>query len=115
MLDATVDAVIAALNYPEPPLQMAAMACLARIGKEARKAIPELEKIKAKPPEARPKDAPADWKPPPGWKPDDTMQKLAADTVEYITGKKRFDDQPADKKDDPKKADPKADPKKTGK
>jgi HEAT repeat protein len=94
--DAAIDTVILALKYPEPPLQYAAMNCLARIGKEARKAVPVLEEIKAKPPK-KPLDAPADWKP------DDTMQKLATDTIDYITGKKKFDDQAADKKDEPKK------------
>jgi HEAT repeat protein len=89
-----VPQIVSALAYPEQPLQMAAMVSLARIGNDARAAIPELEKIKAKLP-VKPIDAPADWKP------DDTMQKMASDTIDYITGKKKIEDaRPEDKKDD---------------
>lgn len=95
--EAAIQSVIDALNYPEQPLQVTAMMCLARIGNEARKAVPELEKIKAKLP-VKPIGAPADFKP------DDTLQRTAADAIDYIVGKKKFDDGPKkeEKKDDKK-------------
>ena len=98
-----VPQIIPALNYPEIELQMGAMVCLARIGTEARAAVAELEKIKSRPLETRPKDAPADWKAPPDWKPDDRLQKMAADTIDYIIGKKKIADaKPPEKKDEKK-------------
>ncbi len=98
-----VPKIIPALSYPEVPLQLTAMIALGRIGNEARAAVPKLDEIKKMPLEARPKDAPADWKAPPDWKPDDTLQKTAAETIDYITGKKKIADaKPDDKKDDKK-------------
>lgn len=81
-----VRAVTDALAYEhEPILVYTAMTTLALIGKEARDAVPALEKLAAKPakvPEGAPKGTP----------PDDSLQKMAKQTVEVITGKRKMED-----------------------
>jgi len=84
-----------ALNYPEQLLQLTAMMALARIGPSARPALEKLEEIKKKVPVKNLND-------PPGTVPDDSLQKSAADAIEYITGKKKWDDLQEPKKDDKK-------------
>jgi HEAT repeat protein len=76
-----------ALNYKEPELQMTAMMALARMGKKASVAVPKLQEISKVPP-VIPKDAPK------GYIPDDTLQKMALETIEYINGTKNFDAPP---------------------
>jgi HEAT repeat protein len=92
VVDSTISAIIAALNYPEPELQVAAMTTLAHIGKEAIAAEKALKALQAKPPKI-PLDAPKDFKP------DDTIQKMAAETIEYVTGRKKFSQPAPEKKD----------------
>jgi HEAT repeat protein len=82
--DAAIQSVIDAMNYTELPLQVAAMMCLAKIGNEARKAVPELEKIKARPLPPKPANAPPDWRA------DDTLQRTAGEAIDYIMGKKKL-------------------------
>ena len=86
-----VPAIVDALAYKEVPLRLTAMYALMNIGNGARGAIARLEEIKKTPPEI-PLDAPKDYKP------NDTVQKTAADTIEIILGKKKIGDMPKDEK-----------------
>jgi HEAT repeat protein len=97
-----VKTVTEALAAEDLQVVVAAMQCLAGMGKDGGSALPELEKIQngSRDPK-KPADAPKDWKP------DLTMRELAKDTIDYVTGKKKFGE-PEPKKEEPKK-DPKAD------
>lgn len=106
-----VKAVADALRYEhESLLQYTAMQSLAMMGKTADAAIPELEKLIAKGPKKPPADAPK------GTPDDDTMPKLAKQTIEVLLGRRKAEDfgkedpKPGEKKDDPKKEDLKAAP-----
>jgi len=91
-----VQEVIDALSYEEPALLAAAMTTLASMGKDGGSAVPELEKIKnGSKDQKKPDDAPKDWKP------DDSLRKIAADVIDYVTGKKKAGEEP--KKEEPKK------------
>jgi hypothetical protein len=86
-----VPAIVDALAYKEVPLRMTAMYALMNIGNAARGAVARLEEVKKELPEI-PLDAPKDYKP------DDTVQKTAADTIDVILGKKKMADLGKDEK-----------------
>ena len=86
-----VPAIVDALAYKEVLLRMTAMYALMNIGNAARGAITRLEEVKKELPEI-PLDAPKDFKP------DDTVQKTAADTIDIILGKKKMGDLNKDEK-----------------
>ncbi len=80
-----------ALKYKhEPALILVAMNALALIGDEAVGAIPDLELIVKEPVKPLPKDAPA-WA-----KPDDSLQRMAKQTIEVIKGTRKMDKYGAD-------------------
>ncbi len=110
-VEKVVKAVTDALKYEhEPVLQYTALQTLAMMGKSADGAIPELEKLAAKPPKLPEKDAPK------GTQPDDSMQKLARQAIEVLLGRRKVDDygkddpKPGEKKEPEKKDDVKAVP-----
>jgi hypothetical protein len=107
-VEKVVKAIADALAYEhEPVLQYTALQTLAMIGKTADAALPAVEKVAASKPRQPPADAPK------GTPPDDSMQRMAKQTAEVLTGKRKIEDfgkedpKPGEKKDEVKAAPPK--------
>lgn len=107
-VEKVVKAVADALKYDhESVLQYTAMQSLAMMGRTADAAIPELQKLVARGPKKPQPDAPK------GTPDDDSMPKLAKQTIEVLTGTRKAEDfgkedpKPGEKKDDVKAAPPK--------
>jgi hypothetical protein len=110
-VEKVVKAVADALRYEhESLLQYTAMQTLAMMGKTADAAIPELQKVVAKGPKKPPPEAQK------GTPDDDSMPKLAKQTIEVLTGTRKAEDfgkedpKPGEKKEPEKKDDVKAAP-----
>jgi len=79
-----LDVILEALDYEDPYLVAAAISCLAPMGTAAVRAVPKLEEIaKGSKDPAKPKDAPADWKP------DHSLRELAKEAIKYVKGEKK--------------------------
>jgi HEAT repeat protein len=107
-VEKVVKAVADALAYEhEPVLQYTALQTLAMIGKTADPALPAVEKVAASKPKPPPEGAPK------GTPPDDSMQRMAKQTAEVLTGRRKIEDfgkedpKPGEKKDEVKAAPPK--------
>lgn len=96
-----------ALSYDEPALLYTALQSLAMIGREADGAIPAVDRLAAKPPRPAPEGSPK------GTPPDDSLQRMAKQTSEVLSGKRKFEDfgkedpKAGEKKDDVKATPPK--------
>lgn len=96
-----VGAVIDALQYKhEPVLIYTAMNSLALIGKSADAAVPALQKIADDKPKPPPPGAPK------GTPPDDSMQRMAKQTIEVLLGRRKYEDYGKEDPKPPEKKEP---------
>lgn len=96
-----VAAVTDALQYKhEPALIYTAMNSLALIGKSADAAVPALQKIADEKPKPPPPDSPK------GTPPDDSMQRMAKQTIEVLLGRRKYEDYGKEEAKPPEKKDP---------